>query len=935
MERRFRALPFALFCFALFVFLLPRLAFAGPVFAPGSKLFVARTAHFDIIFPEKSRTSALRLAAMADSVYDEVAGKLHAKRVARIPVAITPDIGSFNGYTNPFPYMHIVLYDTSLDPGWTSFADNFRGLFLHELTHAVSMQIRAPWADFLSGVFGSWVLPGLLDTPEFMAEGVAVSFESADGATGRANDPLIKERVRQDIRENRFKSPVEASGLYDEYPYSTVFYEYGGLFNAYIQKAYGMEKYAELWKAMGALMLPGSLDPYEVGFYEAFRKTYGRAFLSAWADFRDSLALSGLVEAPEVLDPGGISWLYGGLAGDDETLYWIDLRSGRAMAMDLATGRRSKLFDAGADSICDVSRDGKTLLVSRALSLSDGRDRVETLAYDLGKKRFEPSTSVAGMREARFFRDGWVGIVSRLHETDLVLASSGGSRTLLRGSETLMFSSPAVIDEARVALIVAVAGIRRIGILDVASGELSLIKPAGEDAELFAYARQLSASGGAIYFNYDSDDRFYKLGRIELLAGGGGEIRLETADFSGGVHWPRAADGRVYYVGRFSEGDRICRYPLETASGARTVAFSMEAFGPEAPPARPPVPAAAEASPAVLPYRPLAYANPFNMWFLYPDLQRIGRSFRVFGLFVFQDPIDANGVNLTLGYDAGYPFADASLSWTSRELPVSFAATLGDSLAYGAAGAPKRQSSLSLSAALRLPAYPSGRAAVLGLGGSLLGRAEGESGSPYGWGYSSWNETASASLGWEGLAGGASPGSARGFEIASFHDLDLASLMYKTEAHLALLVPSPSLRLDCWGAWASSPLLALDSSSPVFPADRRPAYFEYESSRTGRASLLAEGAISWRLADQGVHANILGLYFNRLYLDLGVRGAYFRDEALGSAFARASLDVGAAAGMAAAALRVFGEGFARLSEADPAKAFGWRLGIQTSTEDLP
>jgi hypothetical protein len=823
---------------------------AGPVFAPGTKLFVIKTKRFDIIFSERSRPSAQRLSSFADSVYDEVAGKLEIKAsAARIPVVITPDIGNLNGYTERFPYMHIVLYDSSLDLGWTSFEDNFRGLFLHELSHALSLGIRAPWADFLSGIFGSWVLPNLLNTPSFMLEGVTVSFESADGVTGRANDPLVRERVRQDIRENRFKSPIEASGLYDEYPYSDIFYEYGGLFSAYIQKAYGMEKYAELWKGMGALILPVSLDPYEVGFYKAFRKTYGMAFLAAWADFRNSLDLPGLVDPPEIIGPEKLAWLYGGMAGNEDFLFWVDLRSGRAMATELATKKSRALFDAFADSISDASPDAGagsgTLLVHRSIVLPDGRDRTETIAYDLAARRFDPTTTVADMREARFFRGGWIGIVSRLHSTDLVLARGGELKTLLGGTEELTFASPVVIDEKRVALIVALRGRRNLGILDVDSGELSLLRPQGEGAELFAYARQLSAAGGKVYFNYDSDDRFYKLGVINFETS---ELRLGTTDYSGGIFWPREAGGRIYYVGRFSEGDKICAYPGSAAAlGERSLHFSLERFEPEGPDAGYGASAISEAS--IEAYRPLAYANPLNMWFLYPDLERLARSFRVFGLFVFQDPIDTNSVNLYLGYDAGYPFADASLIWTTREFPATITASLGDKLVYGAAGAPERQSSASLSATLRLPSYPSLRAAIFGLGGSFSGRGRGESGSPYAWGYSGWNATASANLGWDGITRGASESSARGLSMMSYHDLDIATLAYKTEARFSATIESPPLRLDLWGAWATSPLLTLESTSPAFVADRRPAYFEYATTRTGSSAALAEGSLSLRLAD--------------------------------------------------------------------------------------
>jgi hypothetical protein len=926
-------LSFAIVCL-LAIGVLP--AAAGPVFAPGTRLFVLKTGHFDIIFPERSRPSALRLSTMAESVYDEVSGKLEARLPARVPVVITPDIGIFNGSTDPFPYMHIVLIDSAIDIGWTAFRDNFRNLFLHELTHAVSLQIRAPWASFLSGIFGSWVLPGLLNEPEFMVEGVAVSFESDDRVGGRANDPLVKEALRQDILENRFKTPMEASGLYDEYPFGDVFYDYGGFFNAYIQKTYGMGKYAELWRAMGTLVFSVSLDPYEIGFYAAFRRTYGIPFLEAWADFRNSISLTGVADPPEILGPKDLAWMPGGLAGNEKGLYWVDARSNRAMMLDPATLKCSGLFDADASwAISDASPDAGaasgTLLVSRAVALPDGRSRAETIAYDLGSRRFLAETRKTDMREARFFRDGWVGIVSNLHNTDLVFVSKAGSKLLLPGSEELMYSSPAILDEKRIALIVAVGGRRSIGLFDLDSGRLSLLRPEGPDAELLDYVRQLSASGSGdgrprrLFFDYDSDDRFYKLGVLD-----GDELCVETTDYSGGVLWPREADGRIFYVGRFSEGDKVCRYPGEAASvGERRVAFGLESFDPAAALASRDAGIAAAGEAAVVgPYRPLAYADPFDMWLLYPDLGVIDRSFRLFGLFYFQDPAASNTVLLDTGYDAAYPFSDTGLTWINDELPVAFTTTLGDQLVYGASGPPERQSSATVSASLDLPASPSPRAAVLGLGGGLLFRGDGASGSPYTWGYSGWNATASGLAGWEGRIPGIATGTSRGLDLLSYHDFDLASSTYKTEAQLVAAYDRVPIRLDLWGAWASSPILKLDATSTVFSADRRPAYVEYETLDSGSSDLLVEGTLDYRLADQAIHTNVLDLYFNRVLVDIGFRGAYFQAGLLESAFARLSLDIAAAQGMAYGGAAVFGEVFARLDGSPIDQAIGFRLGFR-------
>jgi hypothetical protein len=930
------------FAFALLFTLLP--AMAGTVLAPGARLFLIKTAHFDIIFPEASRKSALHLAPLADAVYDEVAGKLEAPAACRIPVVITPDIGTFNGYTNPVPYMHIVLYDTASSLDWTSFDDNFRGLFLHELTHAVSLRIRAPWAEFLGGIFGSWVLPGLLNTPEFMVEGVTVSFESADGVTGRANDPLVRERVRQDILENRFKTPFEASALYDEYPGGSVYYEYGGLFNAYLQKRYGMEAYARLWRAMGDLVFSLSLDPYEVGFYRVFEKSYGLPFRKAWADFRNSLEIGGVLDPPEVLPLGGagrgFATLSGPLAAGEGCLFWVDARSRRAMALELSSMRESILFDADYNcKISDASPDARMrageggrgsgrLLVTRALALPDGRDRLETAEYDLASRRFVPGSGIAGMREARYFGKGVLGIVSNLHNTDLVLASSDGRKILLAGSERLMFASPAVLDEKRVALVVAIGGKRGIGILDVDSGSLSLIKPQAGDGELLAYVRGLSASNGELCFSCDPNDRLYRLGRLEgLESGGSPTIHLEAEDYSGGVFSPVAVDGAIYYAGRFSEGEKLCRYPDgEGRAGGRSISCSLEPFEPAVP-----------ASPAtaldvqVEPYRPLAYANPFNMWFLYPDPSAIGRSLNPTALFYLRDPIDANIFILSVGYDSLHPFADLGLEWMASDLPVSFTTSVQDSLVYLSSGEPIRQSLASAEADFSLPVFPIPRKFIFGLGGQGLARSYGSEDNPYSWSYYGFGAAASAIVGYEGRLPGSAKGSTRGLDIVSYHDIDLGSAVYKAETHLTAALDEPSLRLDLWGAWATEPILRLDSTSPVFSADRRPAYVEYQSLEIGSRRLVLEGSLSLNLATEPMHADLLGLYFNRLLVDSGCRGAYVSgggDAFLCSAFARLSLDLGAAIGAAAGGFRTFAEGYARLDGSELADALGLRLGLQ-------
>jgi hypothetical protein len=907
---------------------------AGPLFAPGRALSVIKTEHFDFIFSEPSKPSALYLAEIAEDLLAEVHNEIGLGLHGRLPVVITPDIGTMNGFASPIPYPMIALYDSSLAIGWTAFEDNLRALFLHELTHIVSLGSRAPWADFLSGVFGSWVAPALANAPMFMVEGVTVGLEGEGGPGGRADDPLVKERIRQDIRENRFKSPLECSGLYDDFPGGSLHYEYGGLFTSYLRERYGSETYARLWKAMGDLILSFNFDPYRVGFYKAFETVYGLPFERAWADFRDAMTITGVVDEGEQVGPSEYQYITSLVAGDD-SLFWVDAVSGRALRMDITSGRVESLFSADAScAITDAAQDGSRLLVHRSIALPDGRDRVESIVFDCRTRRFVPESASPNLREARFFRGGYLGIASNLHNSDLVFVMGDQRRVLLPGTERIMYASPVVLDDRRVALIVSIGAQRSIGILEVDSGRLDIVRPEGEVSHLLDYVRQISVSKGRLLFNHNADDRMYKVGVLDPPTEGGGSIRIEGLDRSGGVFWPVECGGGIYYAARFSRGFGLCRLPeeavdlLDSETGEKNISYRLERFDPASVlDERASRLAAKAAAVEVSPYRPLEYFRPFSCWIPYVDLETIDRSFRPMAVFLLGDPLSENNVTLTAGYDSAYPFAEFGFEWSNGSLPVVFGLSLGDTLSYASSGPPERHSSASVSLSLSIPLFPSPRAVRLGAGGSVLARAGGGEGSPYFWDYDGWGAAFSA---WVGLDMKTTPpwkGRAQGLELMSYHDLALGLGVYKTETNLKCSLKNPALSLDVWAAWASMPILRLDAASSVFSSDRRPGYVEYGALDLGAESMLVQGEAGWRLADQGVYSEILGLYLNRLMLDTGYRAELFGSEYLDSLFARLSFDVSTPLGaLGGIGLRLFGEVFVRLDGSPLDTAFGWRLG---------
>ncbi|MDR2633784.1 MAG: hypothetical protein LBC51_09230 [Treponema sp.] len=181
-------------------------------FKPFTGLKVIRTARFDLIYPEASAKTAETLAGFADALYDRVSMLLQTSYPARIPVVISPHTDQFNGLTTTLPAISILLFDTVMEPEWTSFTNTLEGLFIHELTHALSLSSKSPFFKGLHRVFGGWVYPVALNAPLFMAEGAAVSFESLDGS-GRARDPLVRGTLIQAVHENKFLSPFQVSGV--------------------------------------------------------------------------------------------------------------------------------------------------------------------------------------------------------------------------------------------------------------------------------------------------------------------------------------------------------------------------------------------------------------------------------------------------------------------------------------------------------------------------------------------------------------------------------------------------------------------------------------------------------------------------------------------------------------------------------------------------
>ena len=523
-------------------------------------LHTIETVWFDLIFPEESAAAAQYLASFADDMYLEIATLLDTTPRHRLPVIITPDHEAINGYFTNFPYLRIVLYQAAINPvsSLGNFSDDLRSLFMHELTHAVSLTIRGPIQEALVTVFGSPLGLSMYTTPMNFVEGVTVSFESL-GGFGRTTDPLAAALIRQDLLEGSFKSFTQTMGTWDQYPGWSLFYIYGGYFSQYLQKHYGMEKYAQLWHRIGSGMLTRPLDDF-LFIQGHFRKVYGLSLREAWAAFGDEMKprMEVLESNPLITRLSSIETL----AAGDTNLYWADSVEGAVFYQDPISGLAKRLFSTGATiTRLDPDTAGSRMLVS-ATAYEAGYARLSLYEWDDARSTLT-RLPYSGLRDASYLpaqrasvnaSHSFLAIEAQGYVTSVVLATDGSTSPLLTGSHRVSYASPVAGSDGWIYTLVKEDGkvsLMRFRLDDGGVAELQRLRlPEG-----LGWIRYLSVDDGILRFSWD-DEAFYRLAELE-----GELLRYQTIPVSGGVHQAVGVAGSVYYLGRFSQGTALCALP--------------------------------------------------------------------------------------------------------------------------------------------------------------------------------------------------------------------------------------------------------------------------------------------------------------------------------------------------------------------------------------
>lgn len=414
-----------------------------------------RTKSFDIYYPSGLEGQARRLAGFADTMFEELTAFFGAaphgagKGGDRIPVLLSDRSPYLNGYSIPYPSNRIVLYlaQDGMTNELASLDDELYYVFLHELTHTITLNMRSPLMAALSGILGDYLCPSLWMMPDAVLEGTAVWVESNAGAVspaslrlaslkraslnlagdttdvagtatepsgagtadeagatggagqtlrGRLHDPAALEPVFSDLSQGGAASIWAVSGL-DDYPGSGgMAYYYGALLSQFLTERYGAGALAHLWSSASGGNIAQGYDGTLTsgGIVEALT---GSPEKVVWDEFmawvgEQSSAVHGRRD-PTVVAAGT---RVGAFTAGNDAIFYVDhernavccLSLATALAADMAERKPVRLFAAdGLIERLSLSEDGKQLLVDWVRRGPGGETIPARYGFDLGSRR--------------------------------------------------------------------------------------------------------------------------------------------------------------------------------------------------------------------------------------------------------------------------------------------------------------------------------------------------------------------------------------------------------------------------------------------------------------------------------------------------------------------------------------------------------------------
>ncbi len=575
-----------LFILLTLIFLsLPIFAHEGSMAGAG-KLRVSQTKYFDIIYGEKNLEAAKILYENADTVYEELADAYNLEYYFRLPVVITTSVEQFNAYYADSPYNRIVLYDTAQIEDLSVFSQTLLLTFTHELTHAVTYNHKNKGFVWASKLFGDVISGHYITVTNGMAEGATVSYESSKGE-GRLNDAYALQMIRQAKIEGKFPSYSDVKGASDAYPRNS-FYYFNGAFADYLQKNYGMDKYAELWYRC--------VNAKNITVAGAFKKIYDFKLNQAWKQFEQDFWVPQVsavnpVEAGQAKDffealgndhsiKNKAGSLYSNLCVSKTKIAYID-KSNNTIYVVQNGKKPKKLFHQDYLDSIELSADGRFLAIGY-YSTASATIRHCAKIYAFERKRTIQIPGTNYVSPAVISADASYYFVAQKYEAQrysIVVEKLNAQNKISPDENPVVYT----FDEEQVPGDFIDLGNGRFAFTLKSKLDFSICTSDVKLSDITEYSapvekmkiRGLSFANDSILFSWATKETLPRLGKLDLSTG---SFSLMQEDISGGVYSPVEFEGHIYYSAQFFKQSRLLELVDANQESAQTNTTTPESL---------------------------------------------------------------------------------------------------------------------------------------------------------------------------------------------------------------------------------------------------------------------------------------------------------------------------------------------------------------------
>lgn len=576
-------------------------AYNGIISGEG-KLKVASTKWFDIIYPEASKEAASILFERADGLMEEITSSLGIEPDFRMPVVITPGTEQFNAYFTTYPYNHIVLYDTGLVTQLEVFSETVCSTFKHELTHAVTFNMKSPAFKAVSKVFGDSFSAANFIVSSGMAEGATLCSEAATGE-GRLNNTISMLPVIQAKLENDLPGYFDVTGVSTIYPTGS-FYQFNGAFHNWLQKKYGMEKYADFWYS--AVNLGGDSTKFTIG--QVFKKVYGLSLNSAWEicfseypvpEIPGNPVAAGI--AKDFFKPAENNYsinnkngaLYSSLCKTEKGLFYFDKDSFNVYFIsDFEKVSPKSILNFDYLQTISASEDGR-FIVLNYYTLEGANYKKRIAVYDFEKKQlvyvnengYQNGTIIKNQDEYYLVSQKFKSQNYELNTKKLIL-----KKNKLIDFEDVS-SLPFSFEEAPVAITQNGKNDGTFAFLKKKGLNYSICTGSINNGNTFTQydfpkgyiVQNLCYDGDRLLFTYANSSSMARVGFLDTQKN---EFEFDKRDLSGGIFFPvRLNENEIGYIGQFYRCNRLLKIDCDKGDrltcNKKTISLSSENPAPE------------------------------------------------------------------------------------------------------------------------------------------------------------------------------------------------------------------------------------------------------------------------------------------------------------------------------------------------------------------